>query len=75
MFGAFEEPYIENWIVGPLPISESTTAKADDYYITKSTSKMPMRSADDDKVYEFIYELAAGVQDIVMDLTGLLVRI
>jgi primary-amine oxidase len=69
MHGASVHPWIENIIVGPLPISNETTWK-EDPYTTRSSPKMPMRAADDDLVYELIYEIFAGVQDIVFDLTG-----
>ncbi|KAK4699567.1 hypothetical protein P7C70_g6693, partial [Phenoliferia sp. Uapishka_3] len=60
MFGATLEPYLEDFIVGPLP----------NWATTKGTSKIRNYDADSDITSAFWYEQAAEVDDIVTDLLG-----
>ena len=70
MFGATEEPYLQDFQVGPLP--KPTTYAPLSYYATSAQgSKIKNYDADSDAVYDFVYEnILSEVQDIVMDLVS-----
>jgi primary-amine oxidase len=66
MFGVTEEPYVEDYKVGPLP--KPTSYEKLGYTSTKGSSKILNYDADSDALYEYIYSITSGVQDIVQDL-------
>ncbi|GAA5903080.1 uncharacterized protein JCM6883_002688 [Sporobolomyces salmoneus] len=70
MFNAFEEPYLEDFLVGPLPISTNTTAAPYGFRTTQGTSKIRNHDADADKVDEFVASITSEVDDIVEALLG-----
>ncbi|KAM0749530.1 copper amine oxidase [Meredithblackwellia eburnea MCA 4105] len=70
MFGATEEPYLEDFIVGPLPVTNETTYVPDDWTTTKGTSKIRNFDADSDLTSDLWYSIAADADDIITDLLG-----
>jgi primary-amine oxidase len=39
-FGATEEPYLEDFLIGPLPVTNETTCVAYSFRTTKGTSRI-----------------------------------
>ncbi|GAA6059733.1 hypothetical protein JCM10212_000261 [Sporobolomyces blumeae] len=70
MFNAFEKPYLEDYLVGPLPISNSSTYSPYGFRTTKGTSRISNRDADPEKVAEFVASITTEVDDIVEYLLG-----
>ncbi|BGP20022.1 hypothetical protein JCM10213_000596 [Rhodosporidiobolus nylandii] len=70
LFNAFEEPYVEDYLIGPLPLSENSTAQAYGYRSTKGSSRIRRFDADDDKLNEFYTAAYAEIDDIVEALLG-----
>ncbi|KAL8276662.1 hypothetical protein RQP46_010930 [Phenoliferia psychrophenolica] len=70
MFGATEEPYLEDFLIGPLPVSNLTTWAPDDWSTTKGTSKIRNYDTDPDLTSAFWYQQAALADDIIVDLLG-----
>ncbi|BGP31066.1 hypothetical protein JCM10296v2_002830 [Rhodotorula toruloides] len=70
MFNSVEEPYVEDYLVGPLPVSANTTYHPYSFRTTKGTSKVRNYDADSDATYEFTVEAAKTCDDIVEDLLG-----
>lgn len=52
-FYATDEPYSEDFLVGPLPVSNQTVAVPYDYRTTKGSSKIRIYDADGDAQYTF----------------------
>lgn len=67
-FGATEEPYTEDFGIGPLPISDETKLMDISWLSTKGSTKIPNTFADEDAQGDFFIEVAAGLQDITQDL-------
>jgi primary-amine oxidase len=74
-FGATEEPYTQNFVVGPIPVSEETTIAPLDYIYTKSEGKMPNYEADSDSVRAFETNYTAAIADIMLDIVGVVSEI
>jgi len=70
MFNAFEEPYLEDYIIGPLPINENSTASAYSFHTTAGSSRIRNFDADEDLTSEAFLAEAQKVDDIVEDLLG-----
>lgn len=70
MFSACDEPFLEDYLVGPLPVSENTTAVPYSYRTTKGTSRITNYDADADKTQDFIVATAQTCDDIITDLLG-----
>lgn len=70
MFSACDEPFLEDYLVGPLPVSENTTAVPYSFRTTKGTSRITNYDADADKTQEFIVATAQTCDDIITDLLG-----
>ncbi|KAL7413894.1 copper amine oxidase [Mrakia frigida] len=68
MFGAFEEPYLQDFIVGPLPISNRTTYSSLDYTTTSGSSQIRNYDADYSKDEEFKFSIVNPIADIILDL-------
>jgi len=72
--GATEEPYMQNFMVGPLGPSgptEQTTIQPLDFIYSKGTGKMPNYGADAGSVRELQTNVTASIADITMDLLGI----
>jgi hypothetical protein len=70
MFSACDEPFLEDYLVGPLPVSENTTAVPYSFRTTKGTSRITNYDADADKTQDFIVATAQTCDDIITDLLG-----
>lgn len=70
MFNTDVHPYLEDWIVGPLPISNDSTAQPYSFRSTKGSSKIRNHDADSDKVEEFVKTITEPMDDIVEYLLG-----
>ncbi|GAA5855142.1 hypothetical protein JCM9279_001967 [Rhodotorula babjevae] len=70
MFNAFEEPYLEDYLIGPLPVNENTTASAYSFHTTAGSSRIRNYDADEDLTSEAFLAEAQKVDDIVEDLLG-----
>lgn len=70
MFNSVDEPYVEDYLVGPLPVSANTTYHPYSFRTTKGTSKVRNYDADSDATYKFMVDAAKTCDDIVEDLLG-----
>lgn len=69
-FGANESAYTQNFIVGPIPVTEQTTIAPLDYIYSKGSGIMPNYLADQDVIYAWELSHMANISDITMDLFG-----
>ncbi|KAJ7320783.1 putative copper amine oxidase [Mycena albidolilacea] len=67
-FGATEEPYLQDFIVGPLPITNASTYESLDWATTSGSAKIRNYNADDDLLAQWNFNVTATVADIVLDL-------
>ncbi|KAJ7661708.1 copper amine oxidase [Mycena rosella] len=67
-FGATDEPYLQDFIVGPLPISNSSTYASLDWATTSGSAKIRNHNADEDLLAQWNLDVTATVADIVLDL-------
>ncbi|KAF7290310.1 Amine oxidase [Mycena chlorophos] len=67
-FGAPEKPYLQDFIVGPLPITNESTYASLDWQTTKGVAKINNNVPDDETTLEWCYNVTATVADIVLDL-------
>lgn len=67
-FQATEEPYIQEWMVGPLPISKKTTLQPLNYLYNKGTGIQRVYDADFNALQDFLNQVGASVADITLDL-------
>ncbi|KAJ7641294.1 copper amine oxidase [Roridomyces roridus] len=67
-FGASEEPWLQDFIVGPLPITNASTYASLDWATTSGSAKIRNYNADEDSVTEWNYNVTDTVADIVLDL-------
>ncbi|GAA5960930.1 hypothetical protein JCM3765_007545 [Sporobolomyces pararoseus] len=72
MFNAFEQPYLEDYLVGPLPLSENSTASPYGFRSTKGSSKINNHDADSDAVEEWMRTevITPEIDEIVETLLG-----
>lgn len=66
MFGATEEPFVQDFLVGPLPITNATTFVPDTGSNTAANASI--RVYDADASYDYYSDVAWGMADIVSDL-------
>ncbi|KAJ7078447.1 copper amine oxidase [Mycena belliarum] len=67
-FGATDEPYLQDFIVGPLPISNTSTYASLDWATTSGSAKIRNYNADGDLLTQWNFDVTATVADIVLDL-------
>ncbi|KAJ7479846.1 copper amine oxidase [Mycena latifolia] len=67
-FGATEEPYVQDFIVGPLPISNTSTYASLDWATTSGSAKIRNYNADEELLTQWKFDVTATVADIVLDL-------
>lgn len=65
-FGATEEPYIQEWVVGPLPLDDSAIFFPDTFSHHGEEAKIRIYDMDDSS--GFAYSHALDMQDILHDL-------
>ncbi|GAA6039389.1 hypothetical protein JCM8097_002830 [Rhodosporidiobolus ruineniae] len=71
-FRANEEPYYEDYIVGPLPLTANSTVEPSVGYSTRDDQKTKIRNynADEDQVDDFLASEIATCDDIIEELLG-----
>ena len=68
-FGATAEPYIQEYMVGPLPVVAGKTSYAELSYIyTSGSGRSRVYNADAASVQAFNLKVGAGIADITRDL-------
>ncbi|EEP80558.1 conserved hypothetical protein [Uncinocarpus reesii 1704] len=67
-FQATDEPYIQDYMVGPLPISSRTTLQPLNYYYNKGVGKQRVYHTDLQAEIKFYAQIGASVADITLDL-------
>ena len=65
-FGATTEPYVQDWVVGPLPISDQTTFYPDEFGTRNPEAKI--RIHDMDSTYYWLQDQVLPMTDIINDL-------
>jgi primary-amine oxidase len=65
-FGATEEPYIQEWVVGPLPLNDQAIFYPDTFGTHTDEAKIRIYDMDDSS--GFVYEKAMEMDDILRDL-------
>ncbi|GAA5845868.1 hypothetical protein JCM3766R1_004638 [Sporobolomyces carnicolor] len=70
MFNAFDKPYLEDYIVGPLPLGENATYSPYGFRTTQGSSKIHNHDADSEKVEEFVSSITSEMDDIIEALLG-----
>ncbi|KAK6371693.1 hypothetical protein LTS17_008516 [Exophiala oligosperma] len=67
-FQATMEPYIREYMVGPLPVSNETTIQTLDYPYNKGAGYQRIYNADNDAYNQFLVNISASVEDILMKM-------
>ncbi|KAK0654082.1 Membrane primary amine oxidase [Lasiodiplodia hormozganensis] len=67
-FAATDEPYYEDYLVGPLPVDNSTDWQPLTFIYNKQNPIQRVYDADGDKVGDFVDQLEADVAPILQDL-------
>ncbi|EER23430.1 Copper amine oxidase, putative [Coccidioides posadasii C735 delta SOWgp] len=67
-FKATEEPYIQDYMVGPLPVSHRTKVQPLNYLYNKGVGKQRIYHADINEEVAFYAKIGASVADITLDL-------
>ncbi|KZV72277.1 copper amine oxidase [Peniophora sp. CONT] len=67
-FGATEQPWVQEFQVGPLPISHNSSYFSLDWASTKGAAVQRNFDADEDLSYDFMVNVSISVQDIIQDL-------
>lgn len=72
---ATDEPYMQDLIVGPLPVDNATTTvqPADQYFNKKTGAKARNYNADEDARYEFLLGVTSAITDITQELWNITV--
>lgn len=65
-FGATEEPYVQEWVVGPLPLDESAGCWPNTFGAHREEGKMRIYDMDDSS--GFAYSHVMEMMDILHDL-------
>ena len=65
-FGATEQPYIQEWVVGPLPLDDQAIYYPDTFGTHGEEAKIRIYDMDDSS--GFVYEKAMEMDDILRDL-------
>jgi hypothetical protein len=66
-FGATEDPYYQDFYVGPIG-SDNMTYTSYDWVTTTGTAKIKNYDADSSRQYEMWFNLSMEVEDIIQDL-------
>ncbi|RPA84961.1 copper amine oxidase [Ascobolus immersus RN42] len=64
------EAWLEDYMVGPFPISEKTTIQPFTFAYNKGSSKTPDYAKDSDAIRKFRNDICASMKDITIDLLG-----
>lgn len=67
-FQATLEPYLKEYMIGPLPVSNQTTLQPLNYPYNKGVGYQRIYNADPDLYNEFLVNISASVEDILMTM-------
>jgi primary-amine oxidase len=67
-FQATEEPYLQEYIIGPLPVSNQTTLAPLNYPFNKGIGKQRIFNADAQAYQQFLANISASVEDILIEM-------
>lgn len=67
---ATDEPYLMEYVVGPLPITEKATYHEASFYTTKGEAKIRSYAADDDLLYDWAMGKVESMKDVIEELTN-----
>ncbi|KAJ9639223.1 hypothetical protein H2204_003834 [Knufia peltigerae] len=67
-FQATLEPYLKEFMVGPLPVSNETTLQPLDYPFNKGVGMQRIYNADPEQYGIFLANISASVEDILMEM-------
>ncbi|GJN93983.1 hypothetical protein Rhopal_007046-T1 [Rhodotorula paludigena] len=70
MHNSLEEPYLEDYMVGPLPVSDKTTYSPYGFRTTTGSSRIRNYDADSDRTSPWMEEVASECDDIITELLG-----
>ncbi|WFC98813.1 primary-amine oxidase [Malassezia yamatoensis] len=73
MFGASENPYVQDIGVGPLPVSNNTRLLDLSYLSTKGSTKIRNYNSDEELQTKFLRNVSTTVADITKDLINMTV--
>ena len=68
IFRATEVPYIEDYMVGPLPVTPDTQVRPLDYVYNRKSTKVPLPVVDVEAVEKFNHEAAMTIAEITTSL-------
>lgn len=67
-FQATLEPYLQEFMIGPLPLSDKTTLQPLDYPFNKGVGRQRIYNADAGPYMEFLASISASVEDILITM-------
>ncbi|KAE8553836.1 hypothetical protein EYB25_002374 [Talaromyces marneffei] len=67
-FQATLEPYLQEYIIGPLPISKKTTVQPLNYPFNKGVGRQRIYNADAGAYGDFLANVSKSVEDILMEM-------
>ena len=67
-FQATLEPYLQEYIIGPLPVSNQTTVQPLNYPFNKGVGRQRIYNADAGAYGDFLANISASVEDILMQM-------
>lgn len=67
-FQATLEPYLQEFMIGPLPVSNETTLEPLNYPFNKGVGMQRIYNADADAYLVFLANISASVEDILMEM-------
>jgi len=67
-FQATLEPYLQEFMIGPLPVSNGTTLQPLDYPFNKGVGMQRMYNADVQAYGEFLANISSSVEGILMEM-------
>lgn len=69
MFGATLQPYLQEYVVGPLPVTNQTKVQLLEFlFNNEGKGKIKIDNADDDTVGNFLQTVGLSVADITQTL-------
>lgn len=67
-FQATEEPYLQEYIIGPLPVSNETTLEPLNYPFNKGVGRQRIYNADAEAYQQYLADVSASVEDILIEM-------
>ncbi|KAK0556719.1 hypothetical protein OC844_005771 [Tilletia horrida] len=70
MFGASDAPYIQDFAVGPLPITDNATHWSLDYLTTSGKNRIINSLPDANLLFEWLHNITISIADVTQALLG-----